>query len=279
MNRKTKVILISGILSLIGIISLFELGYICILEEKPTNYDLKYNFNKGDYFIYEILYSTEIPKNTIRAPIHIETVVSDISEDNISMNVTSTSTADGNKKKSYNMTLTTHGKTIKSDFNGQIIPEIQLELPNMLFYPENGIQKDESWSASFAKEGNFTSEGMPVGYDVSGTKRYTCLGSKIVSVKAGNFDCVGIKCDANFTLNEAIETANGTVYTTTTGETSGENWVDLRGGFLVKSTYDVNKIIKIDFSETYKKTGFGVFYRETPIDYQTVSELLERRKV
>jgi len=141
MNRKTKVILISGILSLIGIISLFELGYMCILEEKPTNYDLKYNFNKGDYFIYEILYSTEIPKNTIRAPIHIETVVSDISEDNISMNVILTSTADGNKKKSYNMTLTTHGKIIKSDFNGQIIPEIQLELPNMLFYPENGIQK------------------------------------------------------------------------------------------------------------------------------------------
>lgn len=149
----------------------------------------------------------------------------------------------------------------------------------MLFYPENGIQKDESWSVSFSKEGNFTSEGMPVRYNISGTKRYTCLCSKIVSVKAGNFDCVDIKCDANFTLNEAIETANGTVYTTATGETSGENWVDLRGGFLVKSTYDVNKIIKIDFSETYKKTGFGVFYRDTPIDYQTVSELLERRKV
>lgn len=277
MNWKTKVILIFGILSLIGIISLFELGYICILEEKPTNYDLKYNFNKGNHFIYEILYSTEIPKNTIRAPIHIETVVSDISEDNISMNVMSTNTADGNKTKSFNMTITTHGKIIKSDFNGQIIPEIQLELPNMLFYPENGIQKDESWSASFSKEGNFTSEGMQGRYELSCTKRCTCIGSKTVLVKAGNFDCVGIKCDANFTLNVAIETANGTVYTTTTGETSGENWVDLRGGFLVKSTYDVNKIIKIDFSEVYKKMGFGVFYRETPIDYQTVSELLERR--
>ena len=277
MNWKTKVILIFGILSLIGIISLFELGYICILEEKQTNYDLKYNFNKGDYFIYEILYSTEIPKNTIRAPIHIETVVSEISEDNISMNVTSTSTVDGNKKKSYNMTLTTHGKTVKSDFGGQIIPGIQLELPNMLFYPENGVQKDESWSASFDKEENFTSEGMPGRYEVSGTKKCTCIGSKTVSVKAGKFDCVGIKCDANFTLNETIETANGTVYTTTTGETSGENWGDLRGGFLVKSTYDVNEIIKMDLSEVYKKTGFGVFYRETPINYQTVSELLERR--
>lgn len=277
MNWKPKVILIFGMLSLIGIISLFELGYICILEEKPS-YDLKYNFNKGDYFIYEILYSTEIPKNTIRAPIHIETVVSDISEDNISMNVMSTNTADSpHKKKSYNMTLTTHGKTVKSNFNGQIIPEIQLEFPNMLFYPEKGIQKDESWSASFAKEENFTSEGMPGRYEVSGTKNCTCIGSKTVSVKAGKFDCVGIKCDANFTLNETIETANGTVYTTTTGETSGENWVDLRGGFLVKSTYDVNKIIKMDLSEAYKKTGFGVFYRETPINYQTACELLERR--
>ena len=276
MNWKIKVILIFGMLSLIGIISLFELGYICILEEKPS-YDLKYNFNKGDYFIYEILYSTEIPKNTIRAPIHIETVVSDVSEDNISMNVTSTSKVDENKMKSYNITITTHGKTVKSDFNGQIIPEIQLELPNMLFYPENEFQKDESWSASFDKKENFTSEGMPGRYEVSGTKKCTCIGSKTVSVKAGNFYCVGIKCDANFTLNEAIETANGTVYTTTTGETSGENWVDLRGGFLVKSTYDVNEIIKMDLSEVYKKTGFGVFYRETPINYQTVSELLERK--
>ncbi len=171
MNWKTKVILIFGILSLIGIISLFGLGCICILEEKPTNYDLKYNFNKGDYFIYEILYSTELPKNTIRAPIHIETVVSDISEDNISMNVTSTSTVDGNKKKSYNMTLTTQGKTVKSDFGGQIIPGIQLEFPNTLFYPENGIQKDESWSASFDKEENFTSEGIPGRYEVSCTKK------------------------------------------------------------------------------------------------------------
>ena len=29
--------------------------------------------------------------------------------------------------------------------------------------------------------------------------------SNTVSVKAGNFDYVGIECDANFTLNEAIE--------------------------------------------------------------------------
>jgi len=274
MNWKTKVMIL-GILSLIGII-LFELDYICILEEKPTNYDLKYDFNKGDRFIYEILYSTETPKKTIRAPIHIEIVVSDVSEDNISMNVTLT-TMDENKKKSYNVILTTHGKIIKSDFNGQIIPEIQLELPNMLFYPENGVQKDESWSVSFSKEGNFTSEGMLVRYNISGTKRYTCMGSKKVSVKAGNFDCVGIKCDANFTLNEAIETANGTVFTTTTGEISGENWIDLRSGFLVKSTYDINKILKIDLSEVYKKTGFGVFYRETPMHYQTVCELLEKR--
>ena len=27
---------------------------------------MKYDFNKGDYFIYEILYSTELPKNTIK---------------------------------------------------------------------------------------------------------------------------------------------------------------------------------------------------------------------
>lgn len=49
-----------------------------------------------------------------------------------------------------------------------------------------------------------------------------------VSVKAGNFDCVDIKCDANFTLNEAIGTANGTVFTTMAGEISGENGIFYR---------------------------------------------------
>ena len=77
-----------------------------------------------------------------------------------------------------------------------------------------------------------------------------------VSVKAGNFDCVDIKCDANFTLNEAIRTANGTVFTTMAGEISDENKIDLRSGFLVKLTYDINKN--------------GVFYRETPMQHQCI---------
>ena len=58
----------------------------------------------------------------------------------------------------------------------EIIPEIQLEFPNML-------------SIFWGTNGNII-------------KKYS---SSTVSVKAGNFGCVGIKCDANFTLNEAIE--------------------------------------------------------------------------
>jgi len=40
------------------------------------------------------------------------------------------------------------------------------------------------------------------------------------------------------------------------GEISDENKIDLRSGFLVKLTYDINKN--------------GVFYRETPMQHQCI---------
>ena len=53
-------------------------------------------------------------------------------------------------------------------------------------------------------------------------------------VKADNFDCVDIKCDANFTLDEAIKTANGTVFTTMAGRISGENKIFIEINIMVK---------------------------------------------
>ena len=59
-------------------------------------------------------------------------------------------------------------------------------------------------------------------------------------VKADNFDCVDIKCDANFTLNGAIGTANGTVFTTMAGEISCENRIFIETNIMVKEKVVAN---------------------------------------
>ena len=272
MNCKIKILPILVILSV--------LGTGCIEDRQnnvQTNHDLRYNIDKGDRFAYDLISSSEMPKN-IRTLMHIKMVVSDSDSDLITTRVVSTTSTNGNKvESSYRLTMTGHGKLIKSESEDLIIPEIQPELPNTVVYPEKAVQKGETWTNITKREGTFTSKEGSINYTVVSTKNYTCLGLKSISCKAGNFQCVGINTDINFTLNMTTKTPNGTVYTIIVGKASGENWVDLRGGFLVKSTYDVNKIIKMDLSEVYKKTGFGVFYRETPINYQTVSELLERK--
>ncbi len=101
------------------------------------------------------------------------------------------------------------------------------------------------------------------------------MGLKTISTEAGRFECVGVKSDVNFTSNTKTETDNATVYITTTGIFSGEDWVDIKGGFLVKSKYNVDKVITTDLSEMYDEIGFENFYRETPINSYITSELAD----
>lgn len=83
----------------------------------------------------------------------------------------------------------------------------------------------------------------------------------------------------NYTLNKVINTTNGTVSIIITGNVLGEDWVDLKGGFLVNSKYNINSIIMADLSETFEQIGFEKFYRETPMTSQIVSELIEKNEM
>lgn len=211
---------------------------------------------------------------------HIEMVVLDIGSNLITMRTGSTATTNGNKtESSYRITMTDHGKLIELNSEDLIIPEIQPEMPNTIVYPEKQIRNGETWTITIKKTGNFTSSEMLTEYALSGTKNYTCIGFKKITVETGNFNCVGIESDLNFTLSMITKTTNDTVYTTTTGKVSGEDWVDVKGGFLVKSEYNVDKVITTDLSEMYKEMGLEKFYRETPMNSHTISELISIHKV
>jgi len=268
MTNNTK-IRCATMVVLIVILSLLGAG--CI-GDAQTDYNLKYDFDMGDRFVYDITHSTEKPKNTV--PVHIEMLVSDFDGNNITTNVTSIKTTDGNTTESaYTVIMDIYGNLMKTYPEDKIIPEIQPELPNLVIYPEKGIQEGDSWMVMFNKTINYTLSGILTEYKVVGTKNHTCIGLKTVSTKAGRFECVGIKSYVNFTSNTKTETDNATVYVTTTGKFSGEDWVDLKGGFLVKSEYNVDTVITTDLSEMYKEIGFENFYRETPINSHITSEL------
>lgn len=252
--------------------SLVGLGYI---GNKPNSCDLKYNFNKGEQFSYSVISSVEIPQKAV-TPMNVEMNVLDIGNNGITtIKKISTDTTDGNKtESSYNETTTDHGEIVKLNSEDFILPEIQPEVQNTIVYPENQIQQGESWTIPFKRIGNLTTSGMSTDYELVGTNNYTCTGFKNIPVKAGNFDCVGINSDLNFTLNMVTKTSNGTVYTTITGKESGENWVDLNGGFLVKSGYDVDKVITTNLSDTSQKIGLEKCYRENPVVSHITSELV-----
>lgn len=259
---------------LIAILSLLGAG--CI-GDAQTDYNLKYDFDRGDRFVYNITHSTEKPKNTV--PIHIEMLVSDFDGNNITTNVTSIKTTDGNTtESSYTVIMDIHGNLMKTYPEDKIIPEIQPELPNLIIYSEKVIQEGDSWTVMFNKTINYTLSGTLPEYEVVGTKNHTCIGLKTVSTKAGRFECVGIKSYVNFTSNTKTETDNATVYTTTTGKLSGEDWVDVKGGFLVKSEYNVDNVMTTDLSEMYGEIGFENFYREIPIIAHITSELANIHK-
>lgn len=265
MKRKITIFSIFIAMSIIG------LG--CI-ENKPISYDLKYNFNGGEQFAYNVVSSAEMPKKVITS-MYFEMDVLDIDKNGITIQTVSTATTNGNMtESSHNATMTDHGKLIELNSEDLILPEIQPEIPNTIVYPEYQIRKGETWIIPVKNTGNFTTSKMLTDYELSGTKNYTCIGLNKITVKAGNFDCVGIESDLNFTLNTITKTPNGTVYSTITGKASGEDWVDLKGGFLVKSEYNVDKVIATDLSEMYKEMGFENFYRETPVNSHIISELV-----
>ncbi|AKB41117.1 MULTISPECIES: hypothetical protein [Methanobacteriota] len=259
------------VLLILFIISVFGLG--CI-GEALTNYNLKYNFDTGDIFVYNCTYLTEKTKDTV--PIRIEMLISDFDGNNITSNVTSTKIIDGNNtESSYTTVMDVYGNLIRSDPENRIIPEIQPELPNLLKYPEKGMQEGQSWTVIFNRTINYNSSLTD---ELEGTKKYTSIGIKTVSTKAGKFKCVGIRSEVNFTANTKKEYENSTINLTTIGKISGEDWVDLEDGFLVKSEYNVDKILITDLSEVYKGIGIENYYLETPMKSHISSELENIRK-
>lgn len=271
MNPRTMIIYIT-ILTLIG---------VGCIEEKQTKYNLKYDFKKGESFSYDISSITKLGKNTITIPAHVETVVLDVTNDIIGTKTITSTIINNNKTES--------GYQLKSDLRGRILelvvedtfnlPEQQPEIPNLVSFPEKEIQEGETWLAPIKRRGIFISRDntSKIEYELEGINKYNFIALKTISIGAGKFECAEIKSDIDTTIYIKTRIFNKTANTTIVVKASGESCIDLRGGFLVKSTYNVTKAKNTDLSEAYRDVGFETFNREIKIESIVSTELVEKR--
>jgi hypothetical protein len=237
-------------------------------------YNLSYRFGLGDQFLYRIQSVNSAQGSEI--PAWIKEDVTGSSGKTITMNILSNATSSGvTTEKTETLTMTNKGLVTESYSDTPLFPEMQRDLPNTITYPEK-IEENSSWMYTLEKSGNYTSKGNNVNYSAEGVSTNSYLGRKNVPVSAGNFDCIGIQNMINLSITEAIGTPNGTVVTVTTINATGENWIDTEKGFLVKSSYNIDKDYNIDLAEVYHVLGFKGLKREIPSKIVQNIELIEK---
>lgn len=261
----------------ISLITLFVLTAGCLVDSQQNDlekYELKYNFEQGEQYSYEVLTAIEKPSTKVseNTDIHV------VSEENNHINLkvlTKTATNTKSEEQTYHMNMNPSGEIIQIKSNNLIVPEIQLELASILEYPKKEFAEGDVWSSYFSKNDSLSIDDNLVEYTVSGNTTYKCSDRGEISVKAGKFDCVAIETTTNYILDVKYKSENESIYSKTTGITKGENWIDLDRGFLVKSEYNVNKSTTTDFSELYEDLGIENVHRSTPHKSYITSELID----
>ena len=257
-------------------ITLFMLTAGCITNSQHATqekYDLKYDFEKGEQYSYEVLATIEKPNTKVSGTTEVHVVNTE--NDHINLKVLTETTANTkSKEENYYINMNTRGKVTKLSSNNLIVPEIQLELVSILQYPEKEFAKGDIWNSYFNKNDSFFIDDNLVEYTVFGNNTYECLGRDEISVNAGKFDCVAIGTTTNYILDVEFKSENKSIHLKTIGTTLGENWIDLDRGILIKSEYNLDKNTITNYSEIYKEIGIENAYRENPLKSYITSELL-----
>lgn len=125
---------IRTVLILLGIIIYIGMG--CITEKNTSTY-LKYDFNTGDEFVYDVQNVKLVSNNTDAKKIHIKMIFLNDTYDNFIFTRTiMKQISEENKTFSEYTTKMEQNGTISEIFsNNLIIPEIPPELPNTIIYP------------------------------------------------------------------------------------------------------------------------------------------------
>lgn len=267
-----KIILVFFLLAIffVGIISLANAQTVTEKISVTDAYNLSYHLNKGERYLYEI----QSVEGEQKIPSYVKMHITDDSNHTISLDsVSSVSTSGITVEKKNSLKMTNGGMVIESTSDTPFFPEIQRDLPNTMAFPEKS--GGNPWRTAVNRQGNYSSQGNNVIFSVSGESTNDYIGRKEVLVKAGNFDCVGIHSEINFSMNESINTINGTVFTITSVHASGENWIDEKKGFLVSSSYVIDKRYNIDLTEVYHELGFKTLKREIPTKLTQTIELTQ----
>ncbi|WP_048152658.1 hypothetical protein [Methanolacinia paynteri] len=269
-------------IALIAIFGLFilSIGLISIQStDSPISYQdsfLKYDIQDNQEYDYEInISSKEQSLNVLK---NLEMSVDKAENEDIYEKYVLTTASSAEVENSYIIQRTDQGKIIDINSKTPIIPEVQPEFPNLLEFPEKTVEPGMEWTTVFDKSGDSITKNGTIKYEATGTSDFEIIGKKVIITESGNFDCVGIKQTVNYSIKESIVSKNETLNSEKYGYYTGENWINLENGILIRSSFNHHRVISADLSESYQGFfGFEKIYREVPIDFQIVTELTEVR--
>ncbi|MBP2029610.1 hypothetical protein J2755_000530 [Methanohalophilus levihalophilus] len=246
-----------------------------IQQDTQEKYNLEYDFHKGDVFSYQI---DTVIHNQYKSDSKLADMVVNSAEINdIILDISNSVIVndDESNENYYHLNINNYGDILEHNSSDLIIPEIEPKFMLILPFPKKEIVNGDVWESTLNENNSHFAERKNIEYQLFANTTFRCLGNEIISVNAGDFNCVGIERRTNYVLSINSIHQNRTVYTQKiTGTIIGASWFDLEKGFLVESEHDFNKNIKTNYLEINEELGFESLYQETPINSTIAIELL-----
>ncbi len=261
---------------IVALLVMFTSGCLDEASSSGTQdeYKIQYDLGEGESYNYKVVATIEKPNQEITENTRIS--VSNMTNEHIDLEVfVEDKINDELSRGTYYLSMTSLGAIVNSSSPDMfVIPEIQVGSFPFLEYPDESISEGKSWSSSYSREDSYLTGDNLINYTIVGNTTYTCLGFEEVSFSEGEVYCADISAKTYYVLELASASNNNTVTSRTIGNASGENWVDLDSGLVIKSEYYLDKNTMTDYSGAYSAIGIESAYRKTPQKSYLTSELL-----
>ncbi len=239
-------------------------GYYLIENNINESYNLKYDFIKNYTYSYDIKDDRIVGDNIYEMCASVDMLVANYTSDYIDyiygVNLLNNTTI-------FTMNISPKGDLIYVPSENKYLLDLQLELPNMIVYPETIIEYGDTWSSDICSNGTFLTDGRAFEYSIIGIKNYTCLGKEKIIINKIGYDCVNIGMISDYSVN--ISEKNTSNSTIVIGHVLGNYWVNKDSGILIKSDRLINQITTMNMPN---ENNMGIF-TETEIDDHIITEL------
>jgi|GEM_PF-4299616 len=182
----------------------------------------------------------------------------------------------GQSEHSFVIMKTKDRTEVLVDSGFPVIPPIRPEIPNLQSFPEALSEPGASRTVDFSQSGTYAITNGTAYYQANGTSTFTGLGYRNLSTDSGTYECIGIAQTTTYTISEVLRIGFTDHPVEKTGRISGETWVDVHNGMVIRSAFDSHKALMVDLTSAGNNiAGFEKIYREVATDLHTETELTD----